>query len=124
MSADLGVVGLAVMGQNLTLNVESRGYTAAVYNRTASKTKEFVSGTATGKKIIPSYSLPEFVASLAEPRKIILMVKAGGSTDAVLEQLFPLLSAHDIVLMGEMPITRIPNGVLNWLRSMIFATWV
>ncbi|TSA50346.1 NADP-dependent phosphogluconate dehydrogenase [archaeon] len=100
MSADFGVVGLAVMGQNLTLNVESRGYTAAVYNRTASKTKEFVSGTATGKKIIPSYSLPEFVASLAEPRKIILMVKAGGSTDAVLEQLFPLLSAHDIVLDG------------------------
>jgi len=79
MSADLGVVGLAVMGQNLTLNVESRGYTAAVYNRTASKTKEFVSGTATGKEIIPSYSLPEFVASLAEPRKIILMVKAGGA---------------------------------------------
>ena len=100
MNADVGVIGLAVMGQNLALNVESRGYTVSVYNRTASKTKEFVSGTAAGKKLIPSYSLSEFVASLAEPRKIILMVKAGEATDAVLGQLFPLLSPNDIVMDG------------------------
>ncbi|MCD6495373.1 NADP-dependent phosphogluconate dehydrogenase, partial [Candidatus Bipolaricaulota bacterium] len=90
MNADLGVVGLAVMGQNLVLNVESRGYTVVVYNRTASRTEEFVEEKTVEKKVIPTYSLPEFVASLAAPRKIILMVKAGSATDTVLEQLFPL----------------------------------
>ncbi|HHR85882.1 MAG TPA: NADP-dependent phosphogluconate dehydrogenase, partial [Candidatus Acetothermia bacterium] len=100
MNADFGVVGLAVMGQNLALNVESRGYTVAVYNRTASRTEEFVEEKTVGKKVIPTYSLSEFVASLAAPRKIILMVKAGAPTDAVLEELFPLLSARDIVIDG------------------------
>jgi len=100
MSADCGVIGLAVMGQNLALNIESRGYTVALYNRTRARTEEFVGQKGVGKKIIPTYSLSEFIASLAKPRKIILMVKAGGPTDAVLEQLFPLLSARDIVLDG------------------------
>jgi len=100
MNTDVGVIGLAVMGQNLALNVESRGYTVAVYNRTRARTEEFMSQKGVGKKIIPTYSLSEFVASLAKPRKIILMVKAGGPTDAVLEQLFPLLSVRDIVLDG------------------------
>ena len=100
MKADFGVIGLAVMGQNLALNVESRGYTVAVYNRTRARTEQFMEEKGEGRKLIPSYSLPEFVASLSEPRKIILMVKAGSPTDTVLEQLFPLLSAHDIVIDG------------------------
>ena len=100
MSADCGVIGLAVMGQNLALNVESRGYTVAVYNRTRARTEEFIGKSGAGKNIIASYSLAEFVASLAVPRKIIMMVKAGGPTDAVLQQLFPLLSPKDIVIDG------------------------
>ena len=100
MNADFGVIGLAVMGQNLALNVESRGYTVAIYNRTRARTEEFIGKDGTGKNVIASYSLSEFVASLTEPRKIILMVKAGGPTAAVLEQLFPLLSPNDIVLDG------------------------
>ena len=100
MNADFGVIGLAVMGQNLALNVESRGYTVAVYNRTRARTEEFMEKKGQGRKLIPSYLLSEFVASLTTPRKIILMVKAGGPTDAVLEQLFSLLSARDIVIDG------------------------
>ena len=100
MNADLGVIGLAVMGQNLALNVESRGYIVAVYNRTASRTTGLIEEKAVGKRLIPSYSLPKLVASLAVPRKIILMVKAGKPTDTVLEHLFPLLSAHDVVIDG------------------------
>jgi 6-phosphogluconate dehydrogenase len=100
MNANCGVIGLAVMGQNLALNVESRGYTVAVYNRTRARTEEFIDKSGTGKNVIASYSLSEFVASLAKPRKIILMVKAGGPTDAVLQQLFPLLSPKDIVIDG------------------------
>lgn len=100
MNADIGVIGLAVMGQNLALNIESRGYTVAVYNRTRARTEEFIGKSGAGKNIIASCSLSEFVASLAEPRKIILMVKAGGPTDAVLQQLFPLLSPKDIVIDG------------------------
>ena len=100
MKADFGVIGLAVMGQNLALNVESRGYTVAVYNRTRARTEQFMEEKGAGRNLIPTYSLPEFVASLSKPRKIILMVKAGSPTDTVLEQLFPLLSARDIVIDG------------------------
>ena len=100
MKADFGVIGLAVMGQNLALNVESRGYTVAVYNRTRARTEQFMEEKGEGRNLIPTYSLPEFVASLSKPRKIILMVKAGSPTDTVLEQLFPLLSARDIVIDG------------------------
>ena len=78
MNGDVGVIGLAVMGQNLALNVESRDYTVAVYNRTRARTEDFMEKKGQGKKVIPAYSLPDFVASLEEPRKIILMVKAGG----------------------------------------------
>jgi len=98
--ADLGLIGLAVMGQNLALNVESHGYTVAVYNRTAARTEEFVGGRAAGKKIIPIHTLEELVKTLSLPRRLIIMVKAGAPTDAVLESLFPLLSPGDIVIDG------------------------
>ena len=100
MNCDFGVVGLAVMGQNLALNVESKGFSVAVYNRTAERTKKFVEERAGGKRIVPAYTLEEFVAALSRPRKILLMVKAGAPTDAVLEQLFPLLEPGDIVMDG------------------------
>jgi len=82
MKADFGVIGMAVMGQNLALNVESRGYTVAVYNRTRARTEEFVREKANGKRIVPTYSLEEFVNALSTPRKLILMVKAGAPTDS------------------------------------------
>ena len=100
MKADIGVIGMAVMGQNLALNIESKGYTVAVYNRTAERTKEFIEKKARGKKIVPTYSLEEFVDSLARPRKILIMVKAGAPVDAVLEGLFPLLERGDLVIDG------------------------
>ena len=95
----IGVIGLAVMGKNLAFNIESRGYTVSVYNRSQSKTDEMMN-EAQGKNIVPAYSLEEFVASLEVPRKILLMVKAGEATDATINQLKPLLQKGDIVIDG------------------------
>ncbi|MGY4707748.1 NADP-dependent phosphogluconate dehydrogenase [Candidatus Bipolaricaulota sp. J31] len=100
MKADFGVIGLAVMGQNLVLNVEAKGYTVAVFNRTAERTKEFIENRAQGKKIVPTYTLEEFVDALSRPRKILIMVKAGAPVDAMLEKLFPLLERGDLVIDG------------------------
>jgi 6-phosphogluconate dehydrogenase len=97
--SDFGLIGLAVMGQNLVLNVESRGFQVSVYNRTASVTDEFVARHP-GKRLVGAATLEAFVASLARPRKIHLMVKAGAAVDAVIEQLIPLLDADDIVIDG------------------------
>ena len=98
--ADIGLIGLAVMGENLVLNIESRGYTVAVHNRTVDKVVNFVNGRAKGKKIIGVRSLPELVQSLKTPRRIMLMVKAGKAVDELIEQLLPLLSRGDIVIDG------------------------
>ncbi len=95
-----GVIGLAVMGENLALNVESRGFPVAVYNRTAAKTEEFMSKRAQGKQVTAAYSLEEFVKTLARPRKILVMVKAGKPVDAVIEQLKPLLEPDDMIIDG------------------------
>ncbi|PLR84525.1 MULTISPECIES: NADP-dependent phosphogluconate dehydrogenase [Bacillus] len=95
----IGVIGLAVMGKNLAMNIESRGYTVSVYNRSREKTDEMLEETQ-GKNIIGTYSMEEFVQSLEIPRKILLMVKAGGPTDATIEQLKPLLDKGDIVIDG------------------------
>ena len=95
----IGVIGLAVMGKNLAFNIESRGYTVSVYNRSQSKTDEMMN-EAQGKNIVPAYSLEEFVASLEVPRKILLMVKAGEATDATINQLKPLLQKGDILIDG------------------------
>ncbi|RFU69204.1 NADP-dependent phosphogluconate dehydrogenase [Bacillus sp. V59.32b] len=95
----IGVVGLAVMGKNLAFNIESRGYSVSVYNRSREKTDEMMS-EAQGKNVVPTYSVEEFVSSLESPRKILLMVKAGGPTDATIEQLKPLLDKGDILIDG------------------------
>jgi len=88
------------MGQNLVLNVEDKGFSVAVFNRTAERTKEFVEGRARGKRIVPAYTLEEFVEALSRPRKILIMVKAGAPVDAVLEGLYPLLERGDLVIDG------------------------
>ncbi|MDD1649989.1 MAG: NAD(P)-binding domain-containing protein, partial [Methylococcaceae bacterium] len=84
---DIGLIGLAVMGENLVLNMESKGFSVAVYNRTGAVTDKFAEGRAKGKRITPCRTLEEFVAALARPRKAQIMVKAGAPVDAVIEQL-------------------------------------
>lgn len=98
--ADFGLVGLAVMGENLVLNIESRGFTVAVYNRTVEKVDQFVQGRAKGKKIIGAHTIPELVTSLKTPRKIMLMVKAGKPVDDFIELIIPHLEVGDIVIDG------------------------
>jgi len=101
MKSDIGLIGLAVMGQNLVLNMESKGYRVSVYNRTEGKTREFMVGPAAGKeKISAYYTLEDFVASLEKPRKIMLMVKAGQPVDAFINNLLPLLDEGDIIIDG------------------------
>src|SRR5215467_4084565 len=98
--ADIGLVGLAVMGENLILNMESRGYTVAVFNRTVDKVDKFMAGRAKGKKIVGAHTLQELVASLKAPRKVMLMVKAGAAVDEFIDHLTPLLSKGDIIIDG------------------------
>ncbi|MDC3412956.1 NADP-dependent phosphogluconate dehydrogenase [Terrihalobacillus insolitus] len=95
----IGVIGLAVMGKNLALNIESRGYKVSVYNRSPEKTKELLI-EAQGKELVPTYSISEFAQSLETPRKILLMVKAGKPTDDTIKQLKPHLSKGDIIIDG------------------------
>ena len=98
--ADIGLIGLAVMGENLVLNMESKGFTVAVFNRTVSKVDDFMNGRGKGKNVIGCHSLGELSANLASPRKIMLMVKAGKPVDEFIELLLPHLSPGDIVIDG------------------------
>ncbi|MEL6129876.1 MAG: decarboxylating NADP(+)-dependent phosphogluconate dehydrogenase [Cyanobacteria bacterium J06627_3] len=100
MAQSFGVIGLAVMGENLALNVERNGFPISVYNRSREKTDAFMANRAGGKNVVAAYSLEEFVASLERPRRILLMVKAGKPVDAVIEQLMPLLDPEDMVIDG------------------------
>ena len=97
--SDFGLIGLAVMGQNLVLNVESRGFQVSVFNRTTAVTDQFIADNP-GKKLVGAQTLEEFVESLASPRKIQIMVKAGAPVDAVIDQLVPLLDEGDIIIDG------------------------
>jgi 6-phosphogluconate dehydrogenase len=98
--ADIGLIGLAVMGENLVMNMESKGYTVAVYNRTVGRVKDFVEGRAKDKNIIGSYTLQELVDNLAKPRKIMMMIKAGQPVDDMIETLIPMLDEGDILIDG------------------------
>jgi 6-phosphogluconate dehydrogenase len=97
---DIGLIGLAVMGQNLVLNLERNGFRVKVYNRTKATTEAFLGGPAAGKKIGAAYDLKEFVASLKRPRRVFLMVKAGPAVDAVIADLLPLLDPKDLIIDG------------------------
>ena len=98
--SDIGLIGLAVMGENLALNMASKGFRVSVYNRTSARTEEFVNGRAAGKSIRAAYSLDDLVAQLCSPRRIMLMVKAGEPVDALLASLSPLLDAGDVLIDG------------------------
>lgn len=97
---DFGLIGLAVMGENLALNVESRGYRIAVYNRTTEKVDQLIQGRAAGKNFVGCHSIEELVQSLAQPRKIMMLVKAGPAVDHLIDQLVPLLDEGDVIIDG------------------------
>lgn len=98
--AEIGLIGLAVMGQNLVLNMADHGIRVAVFNRTTSKVDDFIDGPAKGTNIIGAYSLEELVSTLQTPRKVMMMVKAGSVVDSFIDQLLPLLSPGDIIIDG------------------------
>ena len=98
--ADIGLIGLAVMGENLVLNMENKGYTVALFNRTVEKVDAFVEGRGKGKNFIPAHSLQELVASLSTPRKVMMLVKAGKPVDDFIDKLIPLLEPGDIIIDG------------------------
>jgi len=98
--ADIGLIGLAVMGENLVLNMESKGFTVAVYNRTVEKVDKFVNGRGAGKNFIGAQSIKELCDSLEKPRKVMMLVKAGKAVDDFIEQLLPHLEAGDIIIDG------------------------
>ncbi len=98
--ADIGLIGLAVMGQNLVLNMDDHGFTVAVYNRTTSKVDRFLADEARGTKVIGTHSIEEFVAALKRPRRVMLMLKAGDPVDWAIESLLPHLEAGDIIIDG------------------------
>jgi 6-phosphogluconate dehydrogenase len=100
MTSNIGLIGLAVMGENLVLNMESKGFSVAVYNRTTSKVDDFVNGRGKDKHIVGCHSVEDLIANLESPRKIMIMVKAGGAVDAVINQLVPLLDKGDVLIDG------------------------
>ena len=99
-SCDFGLIGLAVMGENLALNVESRGFSVAVFNRTTEKVDDLLAGRAKGKKFVGCHSVADLVKAVKTPRKIMMMVKAGAAVDDLIEQLLPHLSPGDVLIDG------------------------
>jgi 6-phosphogluconate dehydrogenase len=99
-TSDIGLIGLAVMGENLALNIERNGYPISVYNRTTSKVDDLLNGRAKKKKFFGAHDINEFVSSLKRPRKMVIMVKAGKPVDDTIQQLLPLLEKGDIVIDG------------------------
>jgi 6-phosphogluconate dehydrogenase len=97
---DIGLIGLAVMGENLALNMESRGFHVAVFNRTTSVVDRFMADRGKGKNFVGCHSVEELVKSLASPRKVMMMIKAGPAVDSVIEELLPLLSPGDVIIDG------------------------
>ena len=97
---DIGLIGLAVMGQNLVLNMNDRGYSVAVFNRTVAKVDEFINDEAKGTQVGGAHSIEELISALKRPRRVMLMVKAGGTVDQMIDQLTPYLEKGDIVIDG------------------------
>ena len=99
-SCDIGLIGLAVMGQNLVLNMNDHGYKVAVFNRTVSKVDDFLKNEAKGTQVVGAHSMAEFVQVLKTPRRVMLMVKAGDAVDQMIEELLPHLEKGDIIIDG------------------------
>src|SRR5215831_16198327 len=99
-SCDIGLIGLAVMGQNLVLNMNDHGYRVAVFNRTVSKVDEFIQNEAAGTQVVGAHSIEELVSALKRPRRVMMMVKAGETVDQMIELLLPHLEAGDIIIDG------------------------
>ena len=97
---DFGLIGLAVMGENLALNIESRGYKVAVFNRTVEVVDKFIAGRANGKQFVGCHSLKELVGALKTPRMVMTMVKAGQPVDELIDSLLPMLAKGDILIDG------------------------
>ena len=130
--ADIGLVGLAVMGENLVMNMESRGFTVAVFNRTTEKVTKFVEGRAKGKNIIGTYSLQELADSLEKPRKIMMMVKAGQAVDSLIDNLCEVsgevmdtLTDSGVGFLKDQftAIFPTPSAVPSTWRARVFCTW-
>ncbi len=115
--ADIGLIGLAVMGENLVLNMESKGYTVAVYNRTVDKVDNFVNGRGAGKNFIGAKSIKELVDSLERPRKVMMLVKAGQPVDDFIEQLIPVLDKGDIIIDGGNSLFTDTNRRVKYVES-------
>jgi 6-phosphogluconate dehydrogenase len=98
--SDIGLIGLAVMGENIVLNMESKGFRVTVYNRSKQKVVDFLAGRAKGKKIIGAHSIGEFVSSIKKPRKVMMMIKAGPAVDEMIETVIPYLEKGDIIIDG------------------------
>ncbi len=103
-TSDIGLIGLAVMGENLALNFESKGFTVSIFNRLhpgkENVVDRFMEGRGRGKNFVPTYSLDELVASLERPRKVMLMIRAGEPVDEMIQELLPLLEAGDVIIDG------------------------
>src|SRR5215469_8484473 len=99
-TCDIGLIGLAVMGQNLVLNMNDHGYRVAVFNRTVSKVDDFLANEARGTRVVGTHSLAELAAALKRPRRVMLMVKAGETVDRMIESLVPHLEPGDIIIDG------------------------
>ena len=99
-TADIGLIGLAVMGRNLVLNMDDHGYTVAVFNRTVARVDEFLADEARGTRVIGTHSLEELVATLRRPRRVFLLVQAGAAVDGFIAALLPLLEPGDIIIDG------------------------
>ncbi|MBN2355683.1 NADP-dependent phosphogluconate dehydrogenase, partial [candidate division KSB1 bacterium] len=124
---DIGLIGLAVMGENLILNMERNGFSVAVFNRTVSKVDDFINGRAKDKNIVGCHSLEELVASLKSPRKVMLMVKAGKAVDDFIALLLPLLDRGDVIIDGGntyFPDTDRRNAELNEKGILYIGTGV
>jgi len=115
--ATIGLIGLAVMGENLVLNLENKGYSVAVYNRTHEKIDRFMKSRAKGKNIIPSYSIEEFVQNIEKPRKIMMMVRAGAAVDKTIEALIPYLDENDIIIDGGNSNYKDTNRRIDYVNS-------
>jgi len=122
-TCDIGLIGLAVMGQNLVLNMNDHGYKAVVFNRTVSKVDEFLKDQAKGTRIIGAHSPEEMCQLLKKPRRVMLMVKAGTVVDQTIEYLLPYLEKGDIIIDAAIPWTQIPIAApRSWPREEFYSS--